>query len=124
MNSNTKQTDVHRMDFEIGGEACLDIIAVVDGRVVGICHVAQLETKIAWIEKLYVAPQYRAQGIGSRMLQAVFAECVIRGKEAVSLSVDEDNFGAIVFYKKNCFRRSTIYANGKASTWTKFMECE
>lgn len=53
-----------------------------------------------WIEDLYLKPEYRGQGIGSKFfdyLEKTYTDCIFR------LEVEEENERAIHVYKKNGF---------------------
>ena len=53
-----------------------------------------------WIEDLYLMPEYRGQGVGSRffaMLEKQYPGCILR------LEVEEENERAVHVYRKNGF---------------------
>ncbi|MBR2046274.1 MAG: GNAT family N-acetyltransferase [Agathobacter sp.] len=53
-----------------------------------------------WVEDLYIKPEYRGRGIGSRFfeyLEQAYTECIFR------LEVEEENERAIHVYEKNGF---------------------
>ena len=53
-----------------------------------------------WVEDLYLKPEYRGQGIGSKFfeyLEQTYTDCIFR------LEVEEENERAIRVYKKNGF---------------------
>lgn len=53
-----------------------------------------------WVEDLYLKPEYRGQGIGSKFfeyLEQNYTDCIFR------LEVEEENEGAIHVYEKNGF---------------------
>lgn len=45
----------------------------------------------AWLEELYVKPQHREHGIGSKLLEAMMGECLARGCRAMDLEVEDDH---------------------------------
>ena len=73
-------------------------VAVREGRLVGYSHVKYAEPPAVFargpegtISEVYVAPDYRGQGIASELLDRAEAWAADRGCEYVSLSVNEDN---------------------------------
>lgn len=80
----------------------LAVIALVDGRFVGVCLVSSLEQEFAYISDFYVSDEVRRKGVGSALLQTIF---VVRPD--VYLAVKPDNIAAQELYKKNGF-----YFNG------------
>jgi GNAT superfamily N-acetyltransferase len=79
-------------------------IAEVDGQVVG-CALWFLNfstwrgTHGIYLEDLYVQPDYRGNGLGQKLLQALATECVQNGYSRLEWAVLDWNAPAIGFYK-------------------------
>jgi ribosomal protein S18 acetylase RimI-like enzyme len=56
------------------------------------------------IDGICVAKAYRGQGVGSRLLAALYQEAAERGYGAVRLDVIQDNFRARALYERQGFR--------------------
>ncbi|XP_063786747.1 thialysine N-epsilon-acetyltransferase [Pseudophryne corroboree] len=57
------------------------------------------EGRSLYLEDLYVTPQYRGKGIGSKLMSAVAESCLSLGCARLQLSVLDWNQTAISFYK-------------------------
>jgi len=57
----------------------------------------------AFIDELYLEPEHRGQGIGTRTLAFVEAECRARGIQALHLEVERTNQAAQALYRKWAF---------------------
>ena len=58
---------------------------------------------VALLDELYVAPEFRGQGIGSAMIAALLAKAREEGWELVDINVDECDEGARRFYERHGF---------------------
>lgn len=58
------------------------------------------EPQIGYVSLLYVAPEFRSQGLGRRLHEHAAQVCRRRGKRAMRLSVSLGNEPAIAFYRK------------------------
>ena len=58
---------------------------------------------VALLDELYVAPEFRGQGIGSAMIAAILAKAREEGWELVDINVDECDEGARRFYERHGF---------------------
>ena len=56
---------------------------------------------VALLDELYVAPNFRGQGIGSALLAAAEAEVRRRGAELVEINVDSSDVDARRFYQRH-----------------------
>jgi ribosomal protein S18 acetylase RimI-like enzyme len=84
------------------------LLAERDGRVVGYAAVAVGGTeaslvvgrRVGSLESLSVLPEQRGQGLGGRLMEAVFEELRRLGVEEISLAVMEGNDDAWRFYER------------------------
>ena len=59
------------------------------------------EGPVALLDELYVVPERRGQGIGTRLLKAVEAECTRRGAKLLEINVDGEDTDARRFYERH-----------------------
>jgi GNAT superfamily N-acetyltransferase len=94
------------------------LVAVEDGGPpIGVAYAASLLSVehggiSGWLEELYVMPQRREQGIGSRLIAEVLAQARKRGWRALDLEVDITHERAAALYLRHQFRplaRSRFY---------------
>lgn len=69
------------------------MVLQVDARTVGAAYVSFIWAlehggHSAWLEEIFIDPAYRENGLGTRFLQAVMAECAARGCAALDLEID------------------------------------
>jgi ribosomal protein S18 acetylase RimI-like enzyme len=81
------------------------LLAAADGRPAGVC---QLRFRLAvwtgtddcWLEDLFVEADARRAGLGRALVTEALERARARGCRRVELDVDEDNTGAIAFYRE------------------------
>jgi GNAT superfamily N-acetyltransferase len=56
---------------------------------------------VALLDELYVVPERRGQGIGTRLLKAAEAECARRGGRLLEINVDGEDTDARRFYERH-----------------------
>jgi ribosomal protein S18 acetylase RimI-like enzyme len=85
----------------------LQFVAVsADGEVVGWCDVTPLSRPIQAHRGVFgigLLPQFRGQGIGTKLIRVALAAARAFGLHRVELTVREHNTGAIELYKKEGF---------------------
>lgn len=57
-----------------------------------------------WLEEFYVLPDWRGQGVGSRLLKAAIAAAVERGWPALDLEVDSNHQRVLSLYNRHSFQ--------------------
>jgi GNAT superfamily N-acetyltransferase len=67
--------------------------------VLTVCHSMEYGGLAAYIDDLFVRPAFRRLGLGTRMLEALFAECLRRSVLAVHVELGEDNIAAGELYR-------------------------
>jgi ribosomal protein S18 acetylase RimI-like enzyme len=85
------------------------ITATVNGMVVGVAYASTILSLehggwSGWLEELYVLPEWRSQGIGARLLDAVVTIAHNRGWAALDLEVDDDHQRVISLYASRDFQ--------------------
>ena len=56
---------------------------------------------VALLDELYVIPECRGQGIGTRLLKAAEQECIARGGRLLEINVDGEDTDARRFYERH-----------------------
>lgn len=74
-------------------------VAMIDGRLVGYIGMWIIQDE-AHILNLAIHPDYRRQGIGSRLLETLFEKARKKGVKRVTLEVRASNTTAQQFYKR------------------------
>jgi GNAT superfamily N-acetyltransferase len=88
-----------------------------DGRPIGVAYASSLLSLehggvSGWLEELYVLPQWRGQGIGSRLIEEVVIHARKLGWRALDLEVDAAHQRAVLLYVRHQFQphsRSRFY---------------
>jgi ribosomal protein S18 acetylase RimI-like enzyme len=85
------------------------LVAATRRRLVGIAALSfarplEHADRTVWLEELYVAPAWREQGIGRRLLRAACAAAAAAGAVAVDLEVDAGHARAARLYAREGFR--------------------
>ena len=100
------QKQYRGLQLMLEGEQCCILVAEIEGKIAGMVT-AQLVVSTAegaysgWIEDMVIFPEYRQQGIGSRLLAAIETWCYQNGAVRVQLLADRENRPALEFYSKN-----------------------
>ncbi|MDR2688653.1 MAG: GNAT family N-acetyltransferase [Azoarcus sp.] len=68
----------------------------------------------AWIEDVVIHPEFRANGLGRRLLNAIQDWAVARGARRLQLLADADNAPALQFYQHLGWQATRLFA------WRKF----
>jgi ribosomal protein S18 acetylase RimI-like enzyme len=81
----------------------------VDGAVVGVAYVSHQWTLeygglTAWLEELYVLPEWRDRGVGRRLLRGVIDHATEIGCAAVDLEVEREHRRSEHLYRRAGFR--------------------
>jgi GNAT superfamily N-acetyltransferase len=58
---------------------------------------------VALLDELYVAPDRRGEGLGSRMMERILADAAATGVSAIEINVDEADVDAQRFYERHGF---------------------
>lgn len=98
----------HTRGFEllIPKDNAIVLVAEYQGKVVGMCSVQTVistaqGTASGWVEDVIVLKEYRKQGIGIRLMEALDQWAVENGVSRLQLLADIDNQSAMRFYQLN-----------------------
>ena len=87
----------HKYDFSV---------VAFSGSVIAGYIIASLKVDGPYIHKFFVRKEYRGKLVGERLLRFFEKNIIRKGFKSISLTVREDNPGAIKFYTKNKFEVS------------------
>jgi GNAT superfamily N-acetyltransferase len=94
------------------------LLACVDGEPAGLGGVRHLDTEIAEVKSMYVAPAYRGTGLGRRILARLDEIALERGCRAVRLDTSDYLAPAVGLYRAAGYREVPAYnENPKADLW-------
>ena len=93
------------------------VVRAPDGSPIGVAYASSLLSfehggASGWIEELYVLPQWRGRGSGSRLIAEVIARAKESGWRALDLEVEASHQRAISLYARHQFQphsRSRLY---------------
>lgn len=94
------------------------LLACVDGEPAGLGGVRHLDTEIAEVKSMYVAPAYRGSGLGRRLLARLDEIALEHGCRAICLDTSDYLTPAVSLYRAAGYREVPAYnENPKADLW-------
>jgi ribosomal protein S18 acetylase RimI-like enzyme len=93
-------------------DADLFLVAEIEGRIVG-SVLGGFDGRRGMMYHMAVAPQFRRQGLGLRLMRELERRLHDKGCIRYYLLVTQDNKTAIKFYEHNGWERMDLYAYGK-----------
>jgi GNAT superfamily N-acetyltransferase len=94
------------------------LLAHVDGKPAGLGGVRHLDTDLAEVKSMYVAPAYRGAGLGRRILARLDEIALEHGCRAVRLDTSDYLTPAVGLYRSAGYRGVPAYnQNPKADLW-------
>jgi GNAT superfamily N-acetyltransferase len=94
------------------------LLGRVDGEPAGLGGVRHLDTEVAEVKSMYVAPAYRGTGLGRRILGRLDEIALEHGCRAVRLDTSDYLTPAVGLYRSAGYREVPAYnENPKADLW-------
>lgn len=94
------------------------LLARVDGEPAGLGGVRHLDTEVAEVKSMYVAPAFRGRGLGRRILARLDEIAIEHGCHAVRLDTSDYLTPAVGLYRSAGYREVPAYnENPKADLW-------
>ena len=94
------------------------LLALADGEPAGLGGVRHLDTDVAEVKSMYVAPAYRGTGLGRRILARLDGIAEQHGCRAVRLDTSDYLTPAVGLYRSAGYREVPAYnENPKADLW-------
>lgn len=94
------------------------LLARVDGEPAGLGGVRHLDTEVAEVKSMYVAPPHRGSGLGRHILARLDEIALERGCRAVRLDTSDYLTPAVGLYRTAGYREVPAYnQNPKADLW-------
>ncbi len=90
----------------------LFLVGEIDEKLIA-CVMGGYEGHRGWINYLAVDPDYRQQGIGRRMMEAIEKAIAALGCPKINLQVRTSNVNVIEFYKSIGYRLDDVVGMGK-----------
>lgn len=105
----TVETLTVRLDDHLASGALAAVLVELDDDAVGLAllsprTVVWYDGPLAVLDELYVAPEHRSAGLGTRLLHAVEAQLIGGGYRALEINVDGDDLDARRFYERHGYR--------------------
>jgi len=111
------------LDFQrsVGGDLSTVLLASDAGKIVGYINPV-IDEKEAWIGGIGVIPQYRASGVGTKLMRSAEDLCRNRGVQSITLEVIEGNDKAQRLYERLGYSVSRMFlsAEGKPTRFEGF----
>jgi GNAT superfamily N-acetyltransferase len=103
---------------ELAGPDGALLLVRVDGEPAGLGGVRHLDTEIAEVKSMYLAPAHRGKGLARRLLAELEEIARGRGCRAVRLDTSDYLDGALALYRGAGYREVPAYNdNAKANLW-------
>lgn len=94
------------------------LLALCDGAPAGLGGVRHLDTEVAEVKSMYVAPSFRGTGLGRRILTRLDEIALEHGCRAVRLDTSDYLTPAVGLYRAAGYREVPAYnENPKADLW-------
>jgi GNAT superfamily N-acetyltransferase len=94
------------------------LLARVDGEAAGLGGLRHLDTEVAEVKSMYVAPPFRGTGLGRRILARLDEIALEHGCRAVRLDTSDYLTAAVGLYRSAGYREVPAYnENPKADLW-------
>ncbi len=94
------------------------LLALADGEPAGLGGVRHLDTEIAEVKSMYVAPSFRGTGLGRQILTRLDEVALEHGCRAVRLDTSDYLTPAVALYRSAGYREIPAYnENPKADLW-------
>lgn len=96
--------DRDQIEFELGEEDTVLLVAESDNEVVGFAHAVRTR-RTGYILRVYVVPEHRQEGVGSELLASARDALLTRGVDSIQAMVLAANEPGNAFYEKFGFER-------------------
>ena len=110
--ANNPEKDIER---KLAVNPELFLVGIMDDTLVATC-MAGYDGHRGWINFLAVAPQFRRQGIATRIMKAAEKCLISAGCPKINLQVRTSNMAVIQFYKSVGFSNDDVVSLGKQLT--------
>lgn len=87
----------------------IKLVAVLDGKLVGLCHVGHVSDDECWFSGMRVDPAFHRRGIGTALTKAAIKAAESRGFERALLGIDAENTASLEMTARAGFVRIADY---------------
>ena len=101
---------------------CINDLKIIEseGNIIGVIGLTRMKNRrshVLFLSKFAIAPEYNGKGYGSKVIKDIIKDAKSTGVKKIELMAEEDNSGAIEFYKKLGFAiegkiSNSIYRDG------------
>lgn len=103
---------VSQIDTDVDGLQETRLIAIAGEDVLGLVGLAHHGKRSAYLRQLFVAPDFRRQGIGSRLVNRCCDLARMSGCQTVGLSLSPENSEIMPFYEQLGFSLAFEFDDG------------
>ena len=96
------------LTFYLGAELSVSFAAEIEGKVIGFALGRLRDPYMGWIQTVAVDPEYRHQGIGAQLVQALIDRCRSRGARTVHTVVSWRDWWMLSFLNSLGFSRGEM----------------
>lgn len=96
------------LSFYIGAELSISFAAEAEGKVIGFALGRLRDPDTGWIQTVAVEPEYRHQGIATKLVEALVARCRSQGAKRVHTVVSWRDWGMLSFLRSLGFTRGEM----------------
>jgi len=113
----TKPWNNPKLDIErkMKVEPELFLVGLIDGKVIA-SAMGGYEGHRGWVYYLAVDPEYRRQGLGRRMMEALEEKLLTKGCPKINIQIRGNNTEAVAFYDKIGYKTDDVVSMGKRLT--------
>jgi len=104
--------DIEAFDTWFDGIEESQLIARVDGQIVGVCGFC-VEKYTCGLRRLFVAPEWRRQKVATSLVMFSIAKATELGMNSLNLLVEDSNMVAVTLYKSLGFVAYQVYEDGR-----------
>ncbi len=96
------------IDSYLGGELSMSFVAEVNGKIVGWALARLRDPDTAWLQAVAIDPEYRHQGLASKLVEAVITRSRSRGAKTVHTVVSWRDWWMLSFLNSMGFSRGEM----------------
>ena len=96
------------LSFYLGAELGLSFAAEAEGKVIGFALGRLRDPDTGWIQTVAVDPEYRRQGIATKLVEALIDRCRSKGARTVHTVVSWRDWGMLSFLRSLGFTRGEM----------------
>ena len=96
------------IDFYLGGEYGVSVVAEVNGKIIGFALGRLRDPATGWLQAVAIDPEYRRQGIGAKLVEAVADRCRSKGAKTLHTVARWRDWWMLSFLSSRGFTRGEM----------------